>query len=191
MMLISDQGGLDVATDQQLDEADAEEVETLLPQLVAHLHEGVQRDLALFGGALGTDDVGEGAEGLESPGIPEPDRGEDGRRDGLNNRQSEGVNDTWFEIRMQIIQCLTLCRKRDRRGEPEETDGSRQQSTHNFIILVTPITDGDHHCLPLIMHPRHKDLSLPRSHDLSRMERWDFNLLRLPLQHHIIGRGDG
>jgi rsbT co-antagonist protein RsbR len=39
MMLISDQGGLDVATDQQLDEADAEEVETLLPQLVAHLHE--------------------------------------------------------------------------------------------------------------------------------------------------------
>jgi rsbT co-antagonist protein RsbR len=39
MMYISDQGGLDVATDQQLDEADAEEVETLLPQLVAHLHE--------------------------------------------------------------------------------------------------------------------------------------------------------
>ena len=39
MMLISDQGGLDVATDQQPDEADAEEVETLLPQLVAHLHE--------------------------------------------------------------------------------------------------------------------------------------------------------
>jgi rsbT co-antagonist protein RsbR len=39
MMLISDQGGLDVATDQQLDETDAEEVETLLPQLVAHLHE--------------------------------------------------------------------------------------------------------------------------------------------------------
>ena len=39
MMLISDQGGLDVATDQQLDEAGAEEVETLLPQLVAHLHE--------------------------------------------------------------------------------------------------------------------------------------------------------
>jgi rsbT co-antagonist protein RsbR len=39
MMLISDQGGLDVATDQQLDEADADEVETLLPQLVAHLHE--------------------------------------------------------------------------------------------------------------------------------------------------------
>jgi rsbT co-antagonist protein RsbR len=28
-----------VATDQQLDETDAEEVETLLPQLVAHLHE--------------------------------------------------------------------------------------------------------------------------------------------------------
>jgi rsbT co-antagonist protein RsbR len=39
MILISDQGGLDVATDQQLDETDAEEVETLLPQLVAHLHE--------------------------------------------------------------------------------------------------------------------------------------------------------
>jgi rsbT co-antagonist protein RsbR len=39
MMPVSDQGGLDVATDQQLDEADAEEVETLLPQLVAHLHE--------------------------------------------------------------------------------------------------------------------------------------------------------
>jgi rsbT co-antagonist protein RsbR len=39
MMPISDQGGLDVATDQQLDETDAEEVETLLPQLVAHLHE--------------------------------------------------------------------------------------------------------------------------------------------------------
>jgi rsbT co-antagonist protein RsbR len=39
MLPISDQGGLDVATDQQLDETDAEEVETLLPQLVAHLHE--------------------------------------------------------------------------------------------------------------------------------------------------------
>jgi rsbT co-antagonist protein RsbR len=39
MMPVPDQGGLDVAKDQQLDEADAEEVETLLPQLVAHLHE--------------------------------------------------------------------------------------------------------------------------------------------------------
>ena len=43
MMLVPDQGGLDVATDQRLDEAEAEteaeEVETLLPQLVAHLHE--------------------------------------------------------------------------------------------------------------------------------------------------------
>ena len=42
MMLVSDPGGLDVATDQQPDEVDAgdaEEVKTLLPQLVAHLHE--------------------------------------------------------------------------------------------------------------------------------------------------------
>jgi rsbT co-antagonist protein RsbR len=39
MMPVSDQGGLDMAAEQQLDEADAEEVETLLPQLVAHLHE--------------------------------------------------------------------------------------------------------------------------------------------------------
>ena len=42
MMLVTDPGGLDVATDQQPDEVDAgdaEEVETLLPQLVAHLHE--------------------------------------------------------------------------------------------------------------------------------------------------------
>jgi len=39
MMPVSDQGGLDMAADQQLDEADAKEVETLLPQLVAHLHE--------------------------------------------------------------------------------------------------------------------------------------------------------
>jgi rsbT co-antagonist protein RsbR len=39
MMPVSDQRGLDVAAEQQLDEADAKEVETLLPQLVAHLHE--------------------------------------------------------------------------------------------------------------------------------------------------------
>jgi rsbT co-antagonist protein RsbR len=42
MMLVSDPGGFDVATDQQPDEVDAgdaEEVKTLLPQLVAHLHE--------------------------------------------------------------------------------------------------------------------------------------------------------
>jgi rsbT co-antagonist protein RsbR len=39
MMPVSDQGGLDMAAEQQLDEADAKEVETLLPQLVAHLHE--------------------------------------------------------------------------------------------------------------------------------------------------------
>ncbi|HWM06796.1 MAG TPA: STAS domain-containing protein [Actinophytocola sp.] len=43
MMLISDPRGWDVATDRDAHEADAgdaqEEVETLLPQLVAHLHE--------------------------------------------------------------------------------------------------------------------------------------------------------
>ena len=42
MMPVSDPGGLDVATDQQSDEVDAgdaEEVESLLSQLVAHLHE--------------------------------------------------------------------------------------------------------------------------------------------------------
>jgi rsbT co-antagonist protein RsbR len=42
MMLASDPGGLDVATDQQSDEVDvgnSEEVESLLSQLVAHLHE--------------------------------------------------------------------------------------------------------------------------------------------------------
>jgi rsbT co-antagonist protein RsbR len=38
VMPVSDQEGLDVA-DQQLDDADPEEMETLLPQLVAHLHE--------------------------------------------------------------------------------------------------------------------------------------------------------
>jgi rsbT co-antagonist protein RsbR len=42
MMPVSDPGGLDVATDQQSDEVDggdAEEVASLLSQLVAHLHE--------------------------------------------------------------------------------------------------------------------------------------------------------
>jgi rsbT co-antagonist protein RsbR len=38
VMPVSNEEGLDVA-DQQLDDADLEEVETLLPQLVAHLHE--------------------------------------------------------------------------------------------------------------------------------------------------------
>jgi rsbT co-antagonist protein RsbR len=39
VMPVPDQGGTDVETDQELDEADSEEAETLLPQLVAHLHE--------------------------------------------------------------------------------------------------------------------------------------------------------